>query len=451
MSARDADVHHEAHKRHQVGQAFRPARRLNVPVVRLLIGLLVLANAGISSVQDQSPEVVAEVRIQGNVATSDAEILQLAGVTIGMPVGPGTVAVVTERLRATKRFERVEVLKRFASISDPSRIVLVVIVDEGPVEIRATGDPNQPTRVVATRRWLDLQLLPVLHGEDGYGFTYGVRLARADILGSRSRLSLPATWGGEKRVAGELEKEFPRGPITRVTGGVSISRIRNPFFDEDDERRGTWIHGERLVMPVLRIGASASYQHVSFLGTVDHDVQVGVDAAIDTRLDPWLPRNAIYVKASWDRLDFVHSASASRFRIDAQGYVGLRGQTILVMRALRDDSDTPLPLYLKPLLGGSANLRGFKAGTAIGDNLLTGSLELRAPLSSPFSIGKVGVNAFIDVGTVYDDGQRLTDQSINVGVGGGVWFSAAIVRFNVAVAHGIDASTRVHFAANLSF
>src|SRR4029453_3648503 len=157
-------------------------------------------------------EIVAEVRIQGNVATSDAEILQLAGVTIGMPVGPGTVAAVTERLRATKRFERVEVLKRFASISDPSRIVLVVIVDEGPVEIQTTGDPSQPTRVVATKRWLDLQLLPALHGEAGYGFTYGVRLARADILGSRSRLSLPATWGGEKRAAGAREKELEGGP-----------------------------------------------------------------------------------------------------------------------------------------------------------------------------------------------------------------------------------------------
>jgi outer membrane protein assembly factor BamA len=421
------------------------------PLSPLLIGFLLLANAGISSAQDQSPEVVAEVRIQGNVATSDAEILQLAGVTIGMPVGPDTVATVTERLRATQRFERVEILKRFASISDPSRIVLVVIVDEGPVEIQTTGDPSQPTRVVATKRWLDLQLLPVLHGEDGYGFTYGVRLARADILGSRSRLSLPATWGGEKRAAGELEKEFERGPITRVTGGVSISRVMNPFFDEDDDRRGTWIRGERLVMPAVRIGASASYQHVSFLDTIDHDVQVGVDAAIDTRLDPWLPRNAIFVKASWDRLDFVHSASANRFRVDAQGYVGLHGQTILVIRALHDDSNTPLPLYLKPLLGGSANLRGFKAGTAIGDNLLTGSLELRVPLTSPFSIGKAGVNAFVDAGTVYDDGQRLTDQSIDVGIGGGVWFSAAIIRFNVAVAHGIDASTRVHFVANLSF
>jgi outer membrane protein assembly factor BamA len=430
---------------------FSCLRGLTVLVFPLLIGFLLLAGAGISSAQDQPSEVVAEVRIQGNVATSDAEILQLAGVTIGMPVGPDTVAAVTERLRATKRFERVEILKRFASISDPSRIVLVVIVDEGPVEIQTTGDPSQPTRVVATKRWLDLQLLPVLHGEDGYGFTYGVRVARADILGSRSRLSLPATWGGEKRAAGELEKDFERGPITRVAGGASISRITNPFFDEDDDRRGTWIRGERLVMPAVRIGASASYQHVSFLDTIDHDVQVGVDAAIDTRLDPWLPRNAIFVRASWDRLDFVHSASANRFRVDAQGYVGLRGQTILVIRALRDDSNTPLPLYLKPLLGGSANLRGFKAGTAIGDNLLTGSLELRAPLTSPFSIGKAGVNAFVDAGTVYDDGQRLTDQSIDVGVGGGVWFSAAIIRFNVAVAHGIDASTRVHFAANLSF
>ena len=32
------------------------------------------------------------------------------------------------------------------------------------------------------------------------------------------------------------------------------------------------------------------------------------------------------------------------------------------VRALREDSARPLPPYLKPLLGGMANLRGFKAG-----------------------------------------------------------------------------------------
>jgi hypothetical protein len=32
-----------------------------------------------------------------------------------------------------------------------------------------------------------------------------------------------------------------------------------------------------------------------------------------------------------------------------------------------------------------------------------------------------------------------------------VWFTAAFVRLNVAIAHGIGASTRVHVQGNLTF
>ena len=73
------------------------------------------------------------------------------------------------------------------------------------------------------------------------------------------------------------------------------------------------------------------------------------------------------------------------------------------------------------------------------------------PLTSPLSFGKVGVSAFVDAGTVYNDGQRLADQPWQRGVGGSVWFTAAFVRVNVAVAHGIGASTRVHVQGNLTF
>jgi hypothetical protein len=398
----------------------------------------------------QSAEVVAEVRVQGNVATPDEEILRLAGARIGMPVEPETLSTIAERLRATRRFERVEVLKRYASIADPSRIVLVLLVDEGPVAIESTGDPAQPTRVVRRRRPAVLWL-PLLSGEDGYGLTYGAQMALPNVIGPDSRLWFPATWGGEKRVAALLEKRFDRGLLTRVEGGVSISRKTNPFFDEDDDRRAFWIRGERQVAPPLRIGASARVQDVTFLGSTDRVVHFGADVVIDTRLDPWLARNAVYVRAGWDRLAFRTDRTAHRRQVDARGHVGAVGQSILVVRALWDSSDRQLPPYLKPLLGGQANLRGFRAGTSVGDNLVAGSLELRVPLSSPLRIGRVGVNGFVDAGTVYDTGNRLGDRAFSRGFGGGVWFSAAFLRVNAAVAHGVGASTRLHVGGSLSF
>jgi len=76
---------------------------------------------------------------------------------------------------------------------------------------------------------------------------------------------------------------------------------------------------------------------------------------------------------------------------------------------------------------------------------------VRVPLTSPLDIGKIGVNAFVDTGTVYDKGGRLADQTFKRGFGGGVWLSAAIVRINFAVAHGIGGTTRVHVGGSLSF
>ena len=121
------------------------------------------------------------------------------------------------------------------------------------------------------------------------------------------------------------------------------------------------------------------------------------------------------------------------------------------MRALRLDASAPLPLYLKPLLGGMTNLRGFAAGTAAGDTLVATSAELIVPLTSPLNVGKVGVSVFVDAGTVYDKGARFSDQTLKQGYGGSLWFSAAFLRLNIAVAHGRGSSTRVHVGGNVSF
>jgi hypothetical protein len=398
----------------------------------------------------QPGEVVAEIRVHGNVATPDEELLRLAGIEVGAPVGSGTVDEVAARLRNAKRFQRVEVRKRFASIADPTQIVLVIVVDEGPVKIEMTGDPDRPTRVIRSRRW-NLLFLPVLDREDGYGLTYGVRAAVADAVGKASRLSFPMTWGGDKRAAAEFDKDFDSGVLTRLQAGASISRRTHPFFQQDEDRDRAWVRGEHEVIHGLRVGATGGWQRVSFLGADDKFAHAGADVVLDTRLDPILARNAVYAKVAWDRLNFQNGGAIDRLELEGRGYVGLVGQNVLVVRALRDDADKPLPQYLQPLLGGLANLRGFKAGTAVGDTLVAGSAELRVPLTSPLSIGKIGVSGFIDAGAVYAKGARFEDQAIARGIGGSVWFSAAFVRLNAAVAHGIGASTRVHLGGSVSF
>ena len=405
--------------------------------------------------------------MQGNTATADEEVRRLADIRVGMPFDDTTIEAVAARLRSARRFERVEVLKRYASIADPSQITLVIVVDEGPVKIVMTGDPDQPTRVVR-KRLPNILVYPVLGREDGHGLTYGARLTLPDPnwMGKRSRVTFPLTWGGTKRAAVELEKRMERGPFSRVTAGSSISRRKNLAFQQDDDRARVFVHGERELSRALRLGATGGWQRASFEGVADQFAQVSGDVLFDTRVDPVLARNAVYLRAGWEHLRFGngplaqpiepghyagYQGSANRTELDGRGYLGVIGQAVLAGRVLRVDSDRPLPPYLRPELGGLSTLRGFRAESFVGDTLVALSTEVILPLTSPISFGKIGVSAFVDRGTVYNKGERFADQTLKEGYGGSVWFTAAFFRLNIAVAHGRGASTRVHVGGNVTF
>jgi outer membrane protein assembly factor BamA len=429
----------------------------------LLVATLVMS--GSSGVAPA--DVVAGIQVQGNTATTDEEVRRLADVRIGMPVDDTTIEAVAARLRAAKRFERVEVLKRFASIADPSQIMLVIIVDEGPVKIVMTGDPDHPTRV-ERKRLPNLLILPILDKEDGRGVTYGARFTLPDPnwMGKRSRITFPLTWGGSKRAGIDLEKRIDGGLFDRVTAGGSISRRTNLAFQQDDDRARLYVRGEREFTRALRLGVNTAWQRASFEGVADRFTQVGGDVTVDTRVDPILARNAVYARARWEHLRFGdgplavpsqagsyagYQGSANRTELDGRGYLGVIGQAVLAGRVQRVDSDRPLPPYLQPELGGLSTLRGFRAGSEVGDTLVAMSAELILPLTSPLKIGKMGVSAFVDRGTVYDKGERFSDQALKEGYGGSVWFAATVFRLNIAVAHGRGASTRVHVGGNVTF
>jgi outer membrane protein assembly factor BamA len=417
-------------------------------VLALLLASGVQANdAAELSRQAQASEVIAEIRVHGNLIVSDEDVLTLTGIAVGDPFRPGMLEEAAARLRASGKFESVQVLKRFASIDDPARIALVVIVNEGPVRVSST---NGATEIIRRRGVRNLLFLPVLEAEDGYGLTYGVRLAFAGAAGGRSRVSFPLTWGGRKEAGVEFERAFARGPLTRARGGGSVERRRNPAFLQNDTRRQVWGRAERAVGP-LRAGGQVGWTGVSFAGIEDRFVSTRGDLTLDTRLDPVLPRNAAYVSATWERLSFGAGRRIDRTHLEGRGYLGLLGQSVLAVSALREDADTPLPPYLKPLLGGWSNLRGFRAGAFAGDTLVAGSLELRVPLSSPLRLVRTGLSVFADAGKVSDKGQRLAEQPLRQGFGTGIWVSATVLHFGLSIAHGRGADTRVNFGGGVSF
>jgi outer membrane protein assembly factor BamA len=422
--------------------------------LRILTALSALLLAGVpgaarAQTQTTPAEVIAEVRVHGNHLTQDDEIVALAGLVLGAPFEATTIADITRRLRDAKRFDDVDVLKRFASIADPSLIVVVIVVNEGPVRVRMPGVPGGQPEVVRRRGLRNLMYLPILDAEDGYGLTYGARLAYVGLAGERSRLSFPLTWGGLKQAGAEFQRVFERGPVSRVELGLAARRRTNPAFDEEDSRRLVWLRAERQAGPA-RVGGLVGWERVSFAGATDDLRTAGLDVTLDTRLDPVLPRNAVYARAGVDRIDYASGGDVLRTSLDGRVYVGLIGQSVLEVRAARQAFNRAVPPYLMLLMGGWSSLRGFEAGAFTGERMTTASAELFVPLNSVLTKGKVGVSGFVDVGRT-ELRSALQQKHDATGVGGSLWMAIASFRMSLSVARGTGASTRVNFGGGFVF
>jgi outer membrane protein assembly factor BamA len=419
------------------------ARRL------LTVGIaLLLFASGSARAQTPAIETLGEVRVHGNHTTPDADVLALAGLTVGAQVTDDLLQQAAAKLRSSGRFDDVEVRKRFRSIDNPSDILVILLVDEHATVSQDDLMPGPLKRLRGTGMWL-----PIVNYADGYGFTYGARVSFVDTLGPRSRISVPATWGGDRRIGVDAERTFDRGPFTRVAGGVSISRRVNPHFDIADTRREARLRAERALTTWLRVGGGARITNVRFGELDEQFVAQGIGAILDTRTDPSFPRNAIHVVAGVEQLRFDAGRRVARWSGDARGYVGLFGKTVLALRAAAIRASDPLPAYEQALLGGDSQLRGYAFGYRAGDNLTALSAEVRVPLNSPLDFGRLGVKGFVDFGTVYQSGAKLADQRFDRGIGGGVFLTAPIVSLSLDVAWPNDGSRkpRWHFGLGVSF
>jgi outer membrane protein assembly factor BamA len=296
-----------------------------------------------------------------------------------------------------------------------------------------------------------MMFVPILGAEDGYGFTYGAQFAFTGRRTSRRRIVVPASWGGDKRIGAEYQQEFARRFAPRLRTGAFLQRRTHPFYDEHADRTRVWGRTEWPILRDVRAGAELAWQSSSLAGQEIEARSVGADAVLDTRVDPLMPHNAIFVRSAIERLHFSSTNTAVRTEIDANGYVGLYRGTVIALRAVREDFSRPAPAFYKSMLGGSRNLRGFRAGRAVGDTLMAGSVELRIPTTSPLRMARFGYSIFVDAGATYDKGQRFGDQKLEKGVGAGIWATAPLFRFSVAVARGIGSGIRAHVGAGLTF
>jgi outer membrane protein assembly factor BamA len=205
-----------------------------------------------------------------------------------------------------------------------------------------------------------------------------------------------------------------------------------------------WARVESAPRSWLRAGAGARLSEVSFGSIDDRLTTLGADVTLDTRVDPALPRNAVYVSLGIERLAFGPESlgpepppdpalAARRLKVDARGYLGLVRKTVLALRAQSITASQRLPAFEQQLAGGIPSLRGYDVGSFAGDNLAAFSAELLLPLTSPLNIGRFGVKLFADSAAVYASGSALSDQRLRWGYGTGLFVNAAIFSLGIDV------------------
>jgi hypothetical protein len=404
-------------------------------------------------VDDAQPpvETIREIRVHGNASLTDADVLTLAGVAVGDPLAGDAEKVIEKRLKDSGRFETVEVRKRYRSLDDPTDMALVLVVHERPGVRSAEGGATivpGPLRRITSR----LMFFPILSYSDGYGFTYGGRVSSVDLLGISERLSVPLTWGGTKRAALEFERTFRRGPLTRIFSSFGIWNRDNPHFDLDDQRVELTARAERQFAQIVRVGVNTSRSSVEFGQLDDRLWTLGSDAALDTRGDPAFPGNAMFLGAGWSQLNVRGRDHINRYETDARGYLRVIRQSVVAGRVQYFNTDATLPPYERLLLGGSSNLRGFRAGTFDADRLLITSAELRVPITSVLHNAKLGVTVFMDAAKAVDFNASLRDAAWHRGAGAGLFIIAPLVKINLDIAHGLNGGgTRLNLGTGFSF
>ena len=400
-------------------------------------------------------ETVAEIRIHGNLSLPDAEVIALTGVNLGDAAGPDLERTVRQRLEASGRFETVDVRRRYRSLTATDQVALVIVVRERPGA--RFSNPVLRTFAAAGRR---LMVAPIVDHREGYGVAYGALTSFVDTFGQGGRLSVPATWGGHKRIALEMEAPI-RGPVLdRLWASGSRGRRRHPYFDVDVDRNRFAVAAQRGLPRGFRMNGEAAWEEVRFAVRSDRLVRAAAYLDYgDYRETPAnARRNTVVVRAGIERLAIDGGlGSITRPRLDARAYRAVGGQAVLAARLYFAGASAPLPPYERALLGGSpaagGTLRGWPAGVAVGDRIAAASMELRLPITSVLSEGRIGLRFFYDTAAVYDAGRSIRNAPFREGAGAGVFFLPPRFGFpmSIDVAGDPDGGLRVHVSAGFGF
>ena len=409
-----------------------------------VVGWVITAMAATAGATQPADLPIVEIRVHGNHATPDAEVLTVSGLKVGDAASDLNLDAAKTRLEASGRFASVAVRRLARSIDDPSDIMVMLLVEEVAGAVQDLPRPGWLRQVAAGLMWQ-----PVLRYDEGFGFTYGVQPALADLFGRDSRVLVPLTWGGERRAGLELHRGFASPVVSRISATGDVRRTEHPAFDVIEQRTGVRARAERSFGSSLRVGAAAGHDRVHFGDDRGEVSSYAADLVLDTRLDPAFPRNAVWGRAELARLD-VATGVRRRHTVDAHAAVGLMAGSALTVSAFQVSASGARPAYEQAFIGGGPSLRGYRRGYRAADNAAGASASLAMPVGSPLDVARLGVRLFADWAGVYEAGTSWRDAGYDRGIGAGVFAQAAAFTTGVDVARG-NGQWRLHFRMGTKF
>jgi len=149
---------------------------------------------------------------------------------------------------------------------------------------------------------------------------------------------------------------------------------------------------------------------------------------LDLRDDPGVPHRGFMAALGWEEWNNVNTDDLYDFRrwiADFRGYIPLDSrQRVIAMRAnfvnSDPDSNSRVPFFLQPSLGGGESLRGFEPFRFQGDKMMLIQLEYRWEASRQIELALFG-----DTGTVADQGSKLSLDNLKSDWGIGFRFKSS--------------------------
>lgn len=269
---------------------------------KIILGVFLLVVAAFPALAQETVDVV---KVHGIVEISEEEIISIAGVKPGDVLTSDLLDKIRSNLLSTGKFSSVEVLKRYRSLTDSSKVSVIILVEE---------------KQSFFNRFM---YLPVVGFTDGK-LLYGGVVGSTDLLGFGEHISAPVIMEGSDINTIGLTTFFDSENLlfNRITFSAMKTSTENMHFEIDDERIFVNANIAKRVGPLF-ISLNGGYEEVKFAELEDKYYTVGGLAVFDTRRDVLLPSDAVYAGFNWQRYDEKDGEKNTIFKLSILGGLNL--------------------------------------------------------------------------------------------------------------------------------